>query len=48
MAPKTIDDELLNRTLRTQEGAATIAATAYATRKVDGGTVTTSTTEDPY
>ena len=48
MAPKTIDDEVLNRNLRTQEGAATIAATAYATRKVDGGTVTTSTTEDPY
>ena len=37
MATKTIDDELLNRNLRTQEEAATIAAVAYATATADGG-----------
>jgi len=37
---------LLNRNLRTQEEAATIAAVAYATATADGGTITTATTED--
>ena len=46
MATKTIDDELLNRNLRTQEEVATIAAVAYATATADGGTITTATTED--
>ena len=37
---------MLNRNLRTQEEAATIAAVAYATATADGGTITTATTED--
>ena len=37
---------MLNRNLRTQEEAATIAAVAYATATADGGTITTATTEN--